>query len=78
MQHLSTLLDWIRYATSRLATADIAYGHGTDTPLDEAAALVLGFLNLPYDLSPAYFPAHLTADEITALRNALDRRINAQ
>ena len=31
MQHLSTLLDWIRYATSRLAIADIAYGHGTDT-----------------------------------------------
>ena len=76
MQHLSTLLDWIRYATSRLATADIAYGHGTDTPLDEAAALVLGLLNLPYDLSPAYFSAHLTADEITALRDALDRRIN--
>jgi len=76
MQHLSTLLDWIRYAASRLATADIAYGHGTDTPLDEAAALVLGLLNLPYDLSPAYFPAHLTADEIAVLRNALDRRIN--
>ena len=76
MQHLSTLLDWIRYATSRLATADIAYGHGTDTPLDEAAALVLGLLNLPYDLSPAYFSAHLTTDESTALRDALDRRIN--
>ena len=76
MQHLSTLLDWIRYAASRLACADIAYGHGTDAPLDEAAALVLGLLNLPYDLSPAYFPARLTADEIVALQTALDRRIN--
>ena len=44
MHTLTTLLDWIRYSASRLAAADIYYGHGTDNALDEAAALVLGLL----------------------------------
>ena len=76
MHALTTLLDWIRYSASRLAAADVYYGHGTDNALDEAAALVLGLLKLPYDLSPAYFSARLTADEIAALQHALERRIS--
>lgn len=75
MHALATLLDWIRYSASRLAAADVYYGHGTDNALDEAAALVLGLLKLPYDLSPAYFAARLTDAEITTLRDALERRI---
>jgi len=75
MHQLATLLDWIRYSASRLAAADVYYGHGTDNALDEAAALVLGLLKLPYDLSPAYFAARLTDAEITTLRDALERRI---
>ena len=62
MHQLATLLDWLRYSASCLAAADIYYGHGTDNALDEAAALVLGLLKLPYDLSPAYFAARLTDD----------------
>ena len=69
MHALATLLDWIRYSASRLAAADVYYGHGTDNALDEAAALVLGLLKLPYDLSPAYFAARLTDAEITTLRD---------
>lgn len=75
MHALATLLDWIRYSASRLAAADVYYGHGTDNALDEAAALVLGLLKLPYDLSPAYFAARLTDAEITTLRDTLERRI---
>ena len=67
MHTLTTLLDWIRYSASRLAAADIYYGHGTDNALDEAAALVLGLLNLPYDLSPADVAARLTECETAAL-----------
>ena len=78
MHTLTTLLDWIRYSASRLAAVDLYYGHGTDNALDEAAALVLGLLKLPYDLSPAYFSARLTADEIAAIREALERRITAR
>jgi len=75
MHQLATLLDWLRYSASCLAAADIYYGHGTDNALDEAAALVLGLLKLPYDLSPAYFAARLTDDEIATIREALERRI---
>lgn len=75
MHALATLLDWLRYSASRLAAADLYYGHGTDNALDEAAALVLGLLKLPYDLSPAYFAARLTDDETATLRDALERRI---
>ena len=75
MHQLATLLDWIRYSASRLAAADVYYGHGTDNALDEAAALVLGLLKLPYDMSPAYFAARLTDAEITTLRDTLERRI---
>jgi len=57
MHALATLLDWIRYSASRLAAADVYYGHGTDNALDEAAALVLGLLKLPSALSPASISA---------------------
>lgn len=72
---LHTVLDWIRFATSTLAQNDVFYGHGTDTPLDEAAALVLGALHLPFDLSAAYFAAALTQAEKTHLAALLARRV---
>lgn len=75
MQHLITVLDWIRYSATRLAQSDVYYGHGTTTPLDEAAALVLGLLSLPYDLASAYFAARLTEQEQQLLAEGLRRRI---
>jgi ribosomal protein L3 glutamine methyltransferase len=39
-------LDWI---TNELARHDLWYGHGTDNPRDEAVALVMGVLGLPFD-----------------------------
>ncbi|MDO4642445.1 MAG: 50S ribosomal protein L3 N(5)-glutamine methyltransferase [Cardiobacteriaceae bacterium] len=78
MQHLATILDWIRYATSTLARSNVYFGHGTDNPLDEAAALVLGLLGLPFDLSPTYFAAHLTLDEREQLSQALQKRIESR
>lgn len=72
---LNTVLDWIRHATSTLAQSDVYYGHGTETPLDEAAALVLGALHLPFDLSATYFAAALTQDEKNHLAALLTRRV---
>lgn len=76
MQELRTVLDWLRYSASELARHEVYFGHGTDSPLDEAAALVLGMLALPYDLSMDYFQARLTAQEKTLLADALQRRIH--
>ncbi|UJF24505.1 50S ribosomal protein L3 N(5)-glutamine methyltransferase [Suttonella sp. R2A3] len=76
MQELRTLLDWLRYSASELARHDVYFGHGTDSPLDEAAALVLGMLSLPYDLSMDYFHARVTEQEAAMLAGALQRRIH--
>ena len=67
LQELSTLLstprDLIRWAASQFQQADLCYGHGTETALDEAASLVLQCLKLPHDLPAVYFDAVLTNEE---------------
>jgi len=79
MQSLVTMLDWIRYATSQLATAQqqqaLVFGHGTTNAFDEARALVLGMLNVPFGLPEGYLQAKLTAAEIAQLQTALKKRI---
>lgn len=76
MLKLFTILDWVRYSASELARNDVYFGHGTETALDEAAALVLGLLQLPYDLNIDYFAARVTEAEATELQSALMRRIH--
>ena len=72
---LSTLRDYVRFAASRFAEAGLCFGHGTAGPLDEAAALVLHALHLPYDLPGGYFEATLTRDEREAVLALMERRI---
>lgn len=75
MKNLSTLIDWIRYGASEFARHPLYFGHGTDNPLDEAAALVLGMLKLPFDLSSEYWQGRLTEAEKELLSEAFRRRI---
>lgn len=75
MKNLHTALDYLRYAASEFARHDIYYGHGTDNALDEAAALVLGILRLPFDLQPLYLQTRLTQAEKEALAAAIDKRV---
>ena len=44
---LSTVNDLVRWAVSRFNESDVYFGHGTDNPWDESAALVAFALNLP-------------------------------
>lgn len=74
-EELVTLRDYIRYAASSFAAAGLWFGHGTATPLDEAAALVMHSLHLPYDLPAVYFDAVLTRPERTKIVNLIERRI---
>jgi ribosomal protein L3 glutamine methyltransferase len=73
---LSTLRDYIRWAASRFSEADVSFGHGTTTALDEAAALVLHTLHQPYNLSDSYLQSNLTLKERQAVIDMIDRRIN--
>lgn len=72
---LVTIVDFIRYGSSRFVTAELAFGHLYDTAIDEAIHLVLGALHLPPDLPPAYTQARLTADERQRILALIDRRI---
>ncbi|PID65538.1 MAG: 50S ribosomal protein L3 N(5)-glutamine methyltransferase [Gammaproteobacteria bacterium] len=80
MQKLSTILDWIRYCTSELSAPEVesqlVFAHGCLNAFDEAHALVLGLLNLPFNLDVSYFSAKLTDAEIALLQKGLTQRIN--
>lgn len=76
LSSLSTIKDYIRWGASRFAQAKISFGHGTASALDEAAALVLHTLHLPYNLSESYLQTALTLDERQAIVAVFERRIN--
>lgn len=72
---LATLIDFIRYAASRFAEAEVCLGHGHDSPIDEASHLVLSALHLPPDLPPAYAGGRLVVQEREHLLALIERRI---
>lgn len=74
LHHLQTVRDWIRWGASRFRQAGLFFGHGTDTALDEAAALVLHTLHLPYDLPFTYFDAVLLPEERSRIFALIERR----
>ncbi|OZB54654.1 MAG: ribosomal protein L3 N(5)-glutamine methyltransferase [Halothiobacillus sp. 14-56-357] len=59
-RQLVTILDLIRWASSRMDEQQVFLGHGTQHYWDEAAWLVLDSLHLPLDLDAAHWSAKLT------------------
>lgn len=74
--HLHTATDFIRWGASRFAEAGLHYGHGTDNALDEAVALVLHGLHLPYDCPDRLLDARLTYTEKHRVFGLLARRVD--
>ncbi len=72
---LSTLRDYIRWGASRFNEAKLNFGHGTVSALDEAAALVLHTLHLPYNLSEFYLQSGLTSEERQKIIDVIEQRI---
>ena len=75
LAELVTLRDVLRYAVSAFSAAELHYGHGSSTPLDEAVFLILESLHLPVDDFNAFADARLTARERTLLGERIARRI---
>jgi ribosomal protein L3 glutamine methyltransferase len=73
---LSTIRDYIRWAASRFTEAELCFGHGTATALDDAAALVLHTVHQPYNLADVYLECILTLNERQTIIDIIDRRIN--
>ncbi|MCC6736889.1 MAG: 50S ribosomal protein L3 N(5)-glutamine methyltransferase [Bauldia sp.] len=70
-----TVRDFFRWAVSRFNAADLAYGHGTDNALDEAAFIVLETLRLPVDRLDPFLDARLTPAERARLASIVDARV---
>ncbi len=75
---LTTPRDYIRWAASRFTEAELFFGHGTLTALDDAAALVLQSLHLPHDFPDFYLEAHLTRAEREELLANISERLSTR
>lgn len=78
LRELITVRDWLRYAVSRFNAAGIAYGHGTDRALDEAAFLILATLSLEVDDLDPWLEARLTSAERAKLADVIEARIETR
>jgi ribosomal protein L3 glutamine methyltransferase len=70
----STVRDLLRFAVSRFNQAGLSFGHGSVNAYDEAAYLILHTLHLPLDLLDPFLDARLSAAEIDAVLNVIERR----
>ncbi len=73
---LFTIRDFSRWCASQLNQHSVYFGHGTNNPWDEALALILPIISMPYDLPDELFDAKLTKKEKQAILSALEKRIN--
>ncbi len=67
--------DAIQWAARRLARARLSYGHGTDNPVDEAAALVYHAAGFAHDTAPASYAWPLAPAARERLAELVRRRI---
>ncbi len=78
LQSLETIHDYIRWGVSRFREAGIYFGHGTDNALDEAVALALHALHLPYGLPESLMQSRLTRQERQRICELFERRISGR
>lgn len=70
----ATVRDLLRFAVTRFNQAELSFGHVSANAYDEAAYLVLHTLHLPLDLLEPFLDARLSAAEIDAVLNVIERR----
>ena len=75
LDELETITDYIRWIATKLARAEVYFGHGTDNAWDEAFALVCGHLRIAPDKIDYVMSARLTQVERRELVRLLERRI---
>lgn len=76
LHELCTVLDYIRWGTSRFNEAGLWFGHGTDNAWDEALLLVMHALHLPLDSKPEVLRGRLTTEERREVMALLERRVD--
>ena len=69
------LIDWTE---QQFVRSDLFFGHGADNALDEAAYLVLGALDLPFDVSPDKLKVKITETQQQRIKRLVDERISSR
>lgn len=73
---LTTIIDFIRFATTRFSGSSLSFGHSYVDAMDEATHLVLQTLELPPDVGANWATARLTAEERRLLLERISRRVS--
>ncbi len=76
--NLHTLKDFMRWGASQFMQAELHFGHGMSTALDESVYLVLRSLNLPVDTPDIYWDGRLTDKEKQTLLDVIWQRIETK
>lgn len=77
-EELTTVVDVLRFCATLFEREEIFCGHGTDDRWDEAVALVVGHLRLPWDRADVVLGAKLPTDERRALIELARQRVEAR
>src|ERR1700739_2444941 len=75
---LRTLLDFVRYATSRFIEAKLVFAHGTTDPVAEAAFLICETLHLHPDQFETLATARVSAAEPRQLLEVIAPRVTTR
>ena len=75
IEQLQTVRDFIRWGVSLFNQQGVSLGHGFDDPWDEAVALVLHALHLPWDIDNRVQDARLLDSEKARLCQLMLRRV---
>jgi ribosomal protein L3 glutamine methyltransferase len=76
MQRAHTAASLISRVQRRLTRGGVHFGHGTDNPRDEAAALVFHVMRLPHDASRRVLARRATATQVARIEALTVRRID--
>ena len=71
-----TVEQLIRNTADRFAAAKLSYGHGTDSPIDEAAWLVFAHLGLSHDDAQAAYSNPVDTAQAADIEALAERRIS--
>jgi ribosomal protein L3 glutamine methyltransferase len=71
-----TVEDLIRRIADEFQDAKLSYGHGTDSPLDEAAWLVFAYLGLAHDDAAHVYSQYVDGSKLERLEQLVRQRID--
>lgn len=75
LDSLQTIRDFLRWSVSLFSEHQVIQGHGFDDPWDEAVALILYGLHLPWDIDVRVQDARLLPSEKETLCSLLEERV---